>query len=196
MQPHNPYEFITNPQKPSRNPLLNPGSKNARIMVFAVGLLILLIIGIVFASFLSSSSNKGKADIVTVVQKQAELVRVSKIALQKSKDINTRGLAMSVNLSMSTQQTKLTSSLKTAGVKINNKVISQGNDPKTDALLTQAEQSNKFDTVFAELIDKELKEYQRAVKTAYDNNQGKKVRQILTEQYEHANILAAPRKKT
>ena len=188
---HNPYQFIVDTDHTKKKPLVAVGnSKQSRIFIVLGGLLVLLIIGFVVAALISSAANAGKADLIKVAQQQAELVRVSKIGVDRAKDSSARNLATTVSLSLQSDQTALVASLKSSGIKVSAKELALGKDPKTDTALTAAEQSNKFDEVFIQTIQAQLVDYQKSLKTAYDKTDSKKLKQTLSDQFNTAGLLA------
>jgi hypothetical protein len=188
---HNPYQFIVDTDHTKKKPLVPTGnSKQSRIFIVLGGVLLLLIIGIIVSVLISNASNAGKVDLVKVAQKQAELVRVSDLGMQRAQGTSAKNLATTVNLSLQSDQTALVASLKSAGVKVSAKELALGKNPKTDTTLTNAEQANKFDEVFTQTIQAQLLEYQKSLKVAYDKASSKKLKQTLSDQYNTAGLLA------
>ena len=192
MQPQdNPYQFITDAaHKPKKSLLPGGDSKKGRIIIVASLVLLLLIAGIIIASLISSASKSGQAEVLKAAQQQAELVRISKIGLDRAKSTSARNLAMTTNLSLQSDQATLTASLKGSGVKVNAKSLALGKDPKTDVILNTAEQANRFDEVFIETVQKELTEYQTTLKSAYTKTSSKKLKTALEVQFNNAGLLA------
>ena len=194
MQEHpggNPYQFIVDSEQGKKRGLTTFGSsKQSRIFIVLGGLFALLVIGVIIASLISSAANAGKADLLKVAQKQAELVRVSKIGVDRAKGASAKNLATTVNLSLQSDQSTLVASLKAAGVKVSAKELALGKNPNTDTALTAAEQANKFDDVFIQTIQAQLIDYQRSLKTAFDKSDSKKLQQTLSTQFETAGLLA------
>lgn len=187
----NPYQFIVDTDHSKRKPRMPVGnSKQSRIFIVAGGALALIVAAFVVMGLINSASNAGKADLVKVAQKQAELVRISELGMERSKGSSAKNLATTVNLSLQSDQTILVAALKTAGIKVSSKELALGKDQKTDTALTAAEQANKFDDVFIQTIQAELVEYQQSLKTAYDKASGNKLKQTLSDQYTTAGLLA------
>lgn len=191
MHQENPYQFIVDTDHNKKKPLVPRGdSKRMRIFIVLGGVLVLLILGIIVAALISSAANAGKAELVKVAQQQAELVRVSELGMDRAQSTSAKNLATTVNLSLQSDQATLIASLKSAGVKVSAKDLALGKNPKTDTLLTTAEQSNKFDEVFTETIQTQLVTYQRSLKVAHDKASSKKLKQTLSDQFETAGLLA------
>jgi adenine-specific DNA methylase len=186
MQPHdNPYQFITDANHKPKKPMLPSGnSKQARILIVAGGVVALLIIGVIVMSLISSAGKGNQETLLKAAKEQAELIRVSKIGIDKARDPATLNLAMTTNLSLQSDQAALLKHVKTSS-----KELALGKNTKTDIALTTAEQSNRFDEVFTQTIQAELTTYQKTLKSAYDGSSGKTLKATLAEQYTHASIL-------
>jgi hypothetical protein len=191
MHQENPYQFIVDTDHNKKKPLVPRGdSKRARIFIVVGGALLLLVAGIIVAALISNAANAGKADLLKVAQKQAELVRISELGMTRAQGSSAKNLATTVNLSLQSDQATLIASLKSAGVKVSLKELALGKNPKTDTALTTAEQANKFDEVFTETIQTQLLDYQKSLKTAYDKASSTKLKQTLSDQFNTAGLLA------
>jgi len=185
MQPISDYDFIMSTNhKPKKSLLPSGGSKQSRILIFVSGVILLLIIATVVMVAISSSGKGQEETLLKAAQQQAELIRVSKIGIDKARDPATRNLAMTTNLSLQSDQSALLTH-----VKASSKQLALGKNTKTDIALTSAEQSNKFDEVFTQTIHTELTAYQKTLKTAYDGSSSKKLKTTLAEEYAHTGIL-------
>ena len=192
MQPQtNDYEFILNTDhKPKKKSVIPSGnSKQSRILIVIGGLSLLLIIGLVVMSFINSAGNATKTELVKVAKQQTELVRVSEIGVKRAKGGTARNLAVTTSLSLRSDQAALSSSLAGVGIAVDAKELAAGINQETDATLTAAEQSNKFDEVFIQTLQAELTDYQQTLKSAYDKATNKKLKATLSEQFEHAELL-------
>lgn len=193
MPQSNPYEFITNPAQQQKPKLSLPGGKNdklMRVVVILVGIVILISLIMFGMNLLGSSKQKNINQLVTVAQKQTELIRITEIGIKKAKTKEAKDLAMTTKLTLISQQSVLSDAVKKAGSKLDSKVLVLGKDSKTDQLLTQAEQSNNFDEVFLEKLKSELTEYAQSVKNAYDTTTSTKTKEALEIQFNNAVILS------
>lgn len=187
----NPYQFIVDTdhtKKKLRGPAGN--SKKSRILIVLGGLLALVIIAMIVMAVISRATSAGNAELVKAAQKQTELVRVSKIGLDRATGTSAKNLATSVNITLQSDQIAMSSTLKAAGAQASPAELALGKNAKTDTALTNAEQSNKFDEVFITTIQAQLVEYQKLLKAAHDKSDSKKVKQSLATQFESAGLLA------
>jgi hypothetical protein len=191
MQPQPDYDFIMNTDHAPKKPLLPRGdSKQGRIFLVIGGAVALITILVVIMALISAAGNAGKADLVKAAQQQAEIIRVSKIGIDKARDPSARNLATTTNLSLLSDQTTLLAALGKKGIRVGAKDLALGKDSKTDIALTTAEQSNRFDEVFTQTIKAELTEYQATLKKTYDSASSKSLKATLSDQYKHAGQLA------
>lgn len=187
MQPQPDYDFIVNAKHPAKKPMLPGGaSKQSRIFIALGGALVLVIVAFIVMTLLSSTGNGDKETLTKAAQQQTEIIRISKIGMEKARDPATKNLATTAALSLQSDQSAL---LKR--VKVPAKELALGKNSKTDVTLTTAEQSNRFDEVFTQVLQTELINYQKTIKKAYDNASGKQLKTTLADQYNHANLLAS-----
>ena len=187
--PQSPYDFILNePVKQKKSLLPSGNSKQQRIIIVAgVGLIVVVLALVLFAAIAGSNSS-GRELLISVAQKQTELVRVADRGNKDAREAEAK------NLAALTQQT-LNSDLQTTLViaqksgKISNKVLVLGKSTKTDQELDAAAQSNRFDEAFLKVIVSDLTDYRKALKAAYSEAKSDKDRAALQVLYKHAGTL-------
>lgn len=194
MAEHHPdYDFIMNPggaNNAAKAPKLPSGNSiKQRIIIVAIGVVLLLVAAIVVISLLGSAGKAAKADLIIAAQRQAELIRVSKFGADRARGASAKNLATTTSLTMQSGQAKLVAAMKKQGIKVSPEELAAGKNSKTDATLTAAEQSNRFDEAFTEQIQKQLTAYQSALKAAYDKASNQQLKQTLKEQYDNATLL-------
>ncbi len=196
MQPQeNPYQFITDStHKPKKSLIPNPDSQKARIMIVLAGVGILIVLALIVSTLISSASNSGKTELIKAAQQQTELVRISKIGIDRAKDTAAKNLATTTNVSLQSDQLTLAADLKSSGIKLDPKELALGKDQKTDLLLTNAEQANNFDEVFIKTLQTKLVAYQKQLKIAHDKTESKKLKATLSLQFTNAGLLAETKK--
>ncbi len=184
----NPYDFLNEPTQ--KKSLFGGGDKKKHILVVAIGGVIVLAIIALIVALVFGGAPSNKEELLSIAKQQNELIRVADIGVQKSRDSQAKALAITTKLTLTTDQQPLLSALKSQKVKISTKDLTTGKDSKNDELLTAAEQANRFDEVFIELIQSKLTTYQKSLKAAYDNPAtGKKLKSTLSEQYKNASLI-------
>lgn len=184
MEPNDQYDFITNPQATPKKSI-GSGMSKKKIALFAGGGI--LILGIIISVVVSITGNQPTNTdyLLAVAAKQSEIIRVSDIAIKEAKGIEARNLAMTTKLSLRSDQSSLTTVLKSQKVKI----PKAAENPKTDAMLTNATQNNRFDEVYLKFIQAELVDYQKKLNTAYKTSVNKKLKEAIGIQYQNASII-------
>ncbi len=195
-QKESTYDFIFNPEQAYKKSLLPQGNnKKQRIIIMAAIAAVVLFLIIIVAGLIG---NAGKADteaLVSAAKQQQELIRISKVGQQKAKTQAAKNIAVTTLLALESEQDDMKTAISAAGLKPN-AVLKVAPNTKTDEALTSAEQNNRFDEEFLEIITQNLTDYQKSIKTAYEGATSAKLKTALTTQYESANTLAGVSGKT
>ena len=75
------------------------------------------------------------------------------------------------------------------GRKLPAKELAFGKNSKTDELLTAAEQNNRFDEAFTEVITKQLADYEASLQQATATTNSKAGKEVLTTAYRDTQTL-------
>lgn len=190
-QQSNPYEFITNPQKPPRRKFNIGGSMGGRIAI-AVSILVLIIISYVLLSSFLGRENKAQVDrLVEVGEVQSELVRISALAEKEAKGTKAQNLAANTSLSLQSSQQDIKKLLNGRGVgsKGLDKRFAAGKNAKTDTTLTEASQNNRFDETYTTVVNKELADYQKLLNAAFESGTANEKKSLQTL-FQNAKLLS------
>jgi len=183
--PGNDYDFILSGGQQSR-PYQNPGDKKKRIlMVVAGGALLLMVFAIVF-SLIFGGGGTATERLVSLARQQTELMRVADIGVEKARGSDAQNLAAIVKLSVGSNQQEL---IPLIDRKLPAKELALGENAKTDELLTTAEQNNRFDEAFTELMTQELADYQAALKQAFDASSSASTKKVLNTAYQNTQTI-------
>lgn len=184
----NPYEFITNPAQPPKQPLFG-GSMKSRILVVVIGLILIMIIGGVISTILSSAGKASRQQLKTALAEQVEIIRVSELGKNDALTSETRGYATTVNYVMKTNQISLEDRLKVQKIKVEKVERAAKFNPKTEEALKAASSNNRYDEVMTETLDKLLSEHQKTLRSAYNSNENEKTRVVLQKNFKDAELL-------
>lgn len=184
------YDFIFDNKTAGKKPLLpGGGSKKGRLIIVGAGAVILILLIVLVARLISNAGKGDTSALVTAAKQQQELIRVADIGIDKAKSQAAKNIAITTKLALESQQKEMQSAITTAGLNPKKVLISSKNT-KTDSTLTTAEQNNRFDEEFLNIMSTSLTEYQKTIKTAYEGATSKKLKAALTTQYKSANVLA------
>jgi hypothetical protein len=184
--PQNPYEFITNAGKPQKSPGIGGNSTKTRLFVVLGGVLLLIIIGSIVASVLSSAGKGDLADLKNIAAEQQELIRLADLGKEKAGDSVTRNLAYNTSLSTTTQQQKLIAYLQTRGVKLTKEQLDVKKKATVDKELETAASNNRFDEAFSKLLNDSLLKYNQSLSSAYKSATGPKSKAVLEESFNNS----------
>ncbi len=187
--PSNPsqYEFITNPQKPQR-PLI-VGSMKQRILIAGAGLVVLMVIGFVLSSLLGGG-DKSLPSLISVLQQQQSLVHLTTdISTQAGVASTTSASAATINLSVSSEKTELSTYFKKNSFKVTPAQLNARISAKLDAELASALPAGNYDSVYRTIMKTQLTTYERFLKQAYSNTKGRNGRALLERDYNAAKLL-------
>lgn len=187
---NNPYEFIMNPQKPKKPPLLIGGNLLLqRVLLVVGGLVTLAVLGVIISSVLTAGSKEKTAGLLAVAQNQTELIRIATDGTQHTTTLPGQGLAQNVLASITSDNAALLSYMSKNGVKASSKELALKHDKTTDHSLASAVENSTYDSVFKDIMRSELDAYGAALQKAARANPGPKGKTLLLKQYEAAKLL-------
>lgn len=198
MQPqqpyNNPYDFIVNPEKPQRRPVLNVGGSNVAVRIaLVVGLVVVVAVVLAVGSSLLTSGSSNVTNMTAVAQDQTELVRVATQATQdQSTDINqssTRYFADNTLLAVSSEQQRLLAFLSSNGVKLSTAQLALKHSSSTDAALSAAASSSTYDTAFLTAMQGDMSSYISDIKKAFAASSNPQEKALLQTDYKDASLL-------
>ena len=184
------YDFILNPsnETPKKSGgLPGGGSQRTLILISIFGGILVVVLFAVFSIFGGQPDNK--AQLLKVAQQQQELIRVSKIGVKESRSTQSRNLATTTQLSLTSDQAPLLQALRQQKVNISNRQLGESKNSETDKMLESAKNNNRFDEEFMSFIQEELVEYQKNLENVYKATVNKSLKEALKVQYENASIL-------
>lgn len=189
--PQGNYDFIMNPQKPARRPLLSKlpagSSLPARIAYIFGGLLILLII-FIFVKGLFGGSNF--TSFVGIVQDQQEMIHLAASASQQQNlTVGDQNFAATAKLSLSSSQSAIIKYLVGNGQKLNTKTLNLKVSAATDQQLQNSLAAATYDQTFQQIMNGKLKAYVSDLKQTYTQTTGKNGRALLNDDYKQAQLL-------
>ncbi len=182
------YDFITNPAKPAKKSLFSRGggNKNGLLIIIAGGIGLLTVILLIGSLFLGGESNS--QTLLSVAQKQSELIAVADLGAEDGGTNATKSLALAVQLSVTTDQNALIAQLSKKD-KLKPKDYAAEPSAEVTSQLETAQRNGRFDEVFANIIKQELTEYQRELQTADAAVSSKSIKELLAQDFENAGLL-------
>lgn len=170
------------PDKPAKRGIKLGGGNLPVTLGIIVGAATILIILIVLFSSLLSGGNSSKSNLISLAQTQTEIMRVSDKGQAGSRSQTVKNLAVTINMSVSSQQHEIIGVLGKNGVKLDEKDLKLKQNGQTDQRLTAAKNTNTFDKEFTQVMQESLEAYANSLRQA--NGAAKsRTEQELTKKY-------------
>lgn len=184
------YEFIDEtPLPPQQTGLLANTSKRGRILIAAaIALLLLAIFAFVFG-FVLKDRDPTTPNLISVVESQNELIRIADLGIKdSSKTSEAQVFAVNTKQTIQTDQKALLAVLASRRAKLP-KGLNGAYNARTDQKLSLAKQANTYDDVYISVLVSELTNYQKKIKTSYEEASSAKAKNTLASCYDHATLL-------
>lgn len=135
--------------------------KRKRILIASAGGVGLLIVVFMLASLIFSGGPDITQRLVSIAQRQEEIIRITEIGIDNTRDNDVRQFATTTRSAMRSSQNDITGLIETrAGSRVSQNILRATEDAQTTQDLETARQANRFDIAFAETILDELNDYQ------------------------------------
>ena len=167
-QPDSQYDFIMkDAQKPTgrRGPKLPSGNLPKILLLGGGGLFVVALIIVVFSVISGKNGGKFQA-FINLSARAQEIVRVSDIVAQKSKDKDTLDIVATTEATLSSQQNEINAYLKGNHVKVNPKIANPYLSTVIDASLAAAQQNDALESTYLGYLKEKLGLYENQIKAA------------------------------
>lgn len=151
----------------------------------------MLLLGFVIFSFLLGGEAGQTDKLIDIAARQQEVIRLSDAATEQAKGSDTLQLATTTKLSMLSLQKETLDLVKKQGEKVKETQINSYKSRATDEKLSAAQQSNRYDEAFLEVLNTALADYQKAVKSTFDTSTSQNERLLLDKAYRQVGLLLA-----
>jgi hypothetical protein len=188
--PHNPYEFILNPQQPHRPRRLGLGGGSFGMLIGMIvggALLLMLVVGVAVTLLAGNKANT--TDFVGLSQSQQELIRVSHQGATDAVQQTTKNLAITAEYGLQTQQQQVLKYLATHGKDVGKKEIVLKQNAQTDLQFKTAKATSTFDLVYSQTMQNQLTAYANTLKELFSKTTKTTERELLGKYYEQTQLL-------
>jgi hypothetical protein len=188
--PHgsDPYDFIMSAGQKRGGPLFS-GSGISRLLIITAGAFVLIVALWIFLSIVRRSPHADSAALLTIVQKQTELARISDETRGMTNDQSTLNFALTTELNLLTEQQFFTTYIAKHGIKLTKEALHTTQSDQTDAQLKNAQINGNFDQVFNDTAKMQLTSYERALSDTYKIAQLNSEKKLLQRAYNEAQTL-------
>ncbi len=182
------YDFITNPAKTAKKPpLLSKNNRSGLIKLVLIVLGVLVLITAAVSMLFGGDSNR--ETLLTVARKQSQIIAIATSGADKAGSNQAKALALSTQLTITTDQWALINQLTKNGDKVKGKEYQSAPSSQVTSELTTAERNGRFDEVFSNIIKQQLTEYQRDLQAANTALDSKTAKIMIAKDYENAGLL-------
>ncbi len=188
-QPTDPFAFL-NEQPKKRSPipnLINGRSRNQRIIVVAIGAIVLIILVAIFNWILGLNSNFNMGQLNQVMGQEQEIINLASIAISNSTNQSYLNFSYTAIASASTDQSNIIKLLADNGIKANPKNFVL--QPSADAQLNQAIQSSNFDSSFTPVMMQQLRLYESIVNNEYKASNLPIIKSYMATDFKNTELL-------
>ncbi len=163
----NQYDYILNSQTPTKKPMAfgTGGGQKQRILVSVIFIVVVLIVVMIGFAVFQSATKKDYSGYKTALEQQTEIIRIADLGATKARTASVKNYASSVKSITSSEKADTASFLKSASVKVDEKVLAQKKDESNDKLLATAEQANQYDEKLISILNGLVVAYQKNIKS-------------------------------
>jgi hypothetical protein len=190
------YDFIMNdPAKPKRRFNFS-GLGLPKPVIIAFGAVLVIFLIIILSSLFSNKGSSKTDQVINALARNQEIIRVNKIVEPLSQNPDTKNLIATADLSLQSQQARLTDLLKKSGTKVGTKTLSKFLDKNTDSQMQAASSNNSLDSTYAAYLKKNLQSYDSYL-VAASKGASKNLLPVLSDAYASSQvILSTPQLST
>lgn len=167
------FDFFTKADKKTRTKMIGFGG--------GILLLVLLVVGLLF----SGGSDDLQTRLITVAQKQNEIIRITEIGEDKARSQEILTVSIVTKASMGSAQNQIKGVVSGS---ISNEVLRRLESSQTTNELNSAEQANRFDEIYLEILEAELESYLASLETAGNRASGNTL-QLLDRLYREGELI-------
>lgn len=182
------YDFIMNPEKPVRGPVLNLGSTKQKIIVAIIALIFLIILYTIASNFLNSSANAQRDKLQQLAIAQTEILRVADEASKKISNKDLLNQATSTQMSIESSKVQVVSALSKRGKKLKDSELKSVKIAENDKILNDGEQNGRFDETYKKLLEQQLLDYRERLKSVHESG-NKSEKEIATVADKQIDLL-------
>jgi len=188
-QPNNPYGFIMeSPHKHGGNGSLFGNSPKSKILFAILGLIFVLFLYTVVSRVFFNKSGRSEA-LLVVRAEQQKIIYTASQGLKEAKDDSVLNYTQTVLSSVASDQMNIGELLQKAGVKVDKEKSAVTKNSEIDEALSDAKKNNTYDDTLAEMLESQMKTYQKDLSTAYDQLSSTQAKATVQVAYKSASTV-------
>jgi hypothetical protein len=195
MNPEHPpeYQFIMSENNSPKNGFRpNSSSMKGRILVAGSALLGLVVLVFLVIALFSFFTTKKTGDVKDISARQTEILRVVELGLDGTTNKDTKNKLSTIKTVVSSDKISLSSYMKKNKIQLDAVEQNAKKDKDSDKNLETAKQNNRFDDELNTILDKLISGYTRSLKTAFEENETKSGKSVLSVAYKNVGLIGGP----
>jgi hypothetical protein len=162
--------------------------KQKRILIVAAGGGILLVFLLLLGALIFGGRTDLRQELVTIAQRQEEIVRIAEIGQDQARSQEVLTLSTITKASIASSQNSVVNRASGLGTSLGSSDLRLRENQQTTSELESAEQANRFDEVYLEILRDELLAYRENIERAADQATGNTF-EMLDDLWREANLL-------
>jgi len=185
------YEFILGSNQPSVGSFGSPGNKKKMLLIVTGGAILTIGLIWIILSLVLGGGGKNTASYVTIVQQQAEMIRITQSASGQDKltTQDAKNFASNAQATLGTDQKALINLLAKNGTKIGDKTLAALQSTSTDNALNAAKAIGTYDATYVSTMQSQLKAYQTNLQQTYQKATSTTEKGLLKKSYDNSVLL-------
>jgi len=190
MPTQNQYDQILNPASAPKKPFLFGGGGKPKPAIMVLFVLLVLILVVAAYAVFTSLNSKNYDSVISLTQRQEEIIRISELGLKKAADPSTMTYLATVRNVTQSEQTDTIAFLKKKGQKVSPVQLALKKDSSIDTALDTAEQNNTYDEVLLGKLNGQIASYQRATRSVTVDSSSKSEKALFVTLTANAKAIA------
>jgi len=186
----NPYSFITDKPAATKASFLNTGDEKRRIIIVAVGALILIIIAIIVFGLVSGSGKKDVDLVYQAAAAQQDLIALTDLGITTVRNGQLLNQSSTANIVITSQSKDTAAYLAKIGVgKSSAKAIGLLRDSSFKKVLDTAKNNGNYDDSYTAIYANRVDLYRSKLNAAYGKTNSKSLKTMFSNFYTQLNAL-------
>lgn len=186
--PQPDYSFLEENEKTGYFDFFTKADKKTRIKMVAIGSSLLLLLAVIAGAIIFSDDEGLQSSLTRVAQRQNEVIRIAEIGEDKARSQEVLNASIVIKASLKSSQNQVSAALASEGGSPSRAILRQLESEQTTRELNAAEQANRFDEVYLEIMQSQLLSYMASLEAAYAHASGNN-RELIDNLYREADLL-------
>lgn len=192
MQPRqpNPYDFLNQVPQQKRSFAMGGNSQKARALQVGIIAIILLVIGFVVMSVISSGSKSYTQNLLKLAAAQQDITDLTKLGLTEVRDAQLARQSAAIKSVVLSQNVETLALLKRSGAKKPTQDIALLQVKTYAKNLDEAKKNGNYDEAYTAILANRIDDYRVKLQATYGSISDPGIQKQLSDYYQQLEILA------